>query len=1111
MKRILTLIAFLLPLAAGAQNTYVSAPLVKAMEGGKFYMKLSGMQVVDDAQWANKNLSISMELASREGVSMSRTHTTMMEGVVLTTDKGSYVLDEAAKTWRAQPGAGSFTGGKLTFVRQGSCRVNGSDGWYFDEYRAVDGTTFTFYYNSNQVSVLEIASGGESLGAMNLQSFSTFIPSNMYFCVGNDWKEDSASGGMDNALSMAGMDRASLEKQIREEMKGEELPPGMTIDDMVNMALGSMNGAAGAGSQPKESLFPAPPKCSKPWTDTGTPEELACGLNLASVLVTDKKNVSAPVYASAMKPAVKKITGPRFDREITEEGLRLAVAQLLEQSEGKTDRQIQEDILDFNGDANRFLFDHAVTGELVEMAIVRANVYPHPALLNTTGNLLMELNDTQRAEKFFEAAVEVEPGDIEPHYGLVECYLDKKDMAKAEREVNKIIEITPAGAVDGHALLLRAMFQAQKGNSVDAADLLFKSLAAGYFDSNSVSMIVSLLYQMEVSGIVAADKGPGTLDFKLLLDIVFCDENLNNIRKGITYSKEQEMHPRTSPIKFGSASAGNLESNAEYNRWMSDKLHARAESYDDVAKKDYNTPTKDLCWGMGADPFIQKVPGLAEAGYAISDVKEEAARNAKVQNAIDKGRKTFASLGRISGSYQKLTRFYGQKYGVDYFYIPDARTFWCLYLLNRYHELLATWARGGLGGVDENDNFKGCLPEAYKSMVIQDRVTLNRYKEVGDAMNKRHEKAALAKAKEVDKQIKAWDKAHPNAEPDVVDRAHRRIARPFNILVAVTQPTESLNDVETPCATELTMHYIDYYNSAVRPVMEDWWNDIDRYSQYFLDPSLATYFRFTTAFEGTIEQSGTYHKAAQEGESLAFTRELIEKARCQIMDEEYQDRKAAKQSWDEELEREMQEDAALPDKLLFGMLSTLSATLDTQYGTLNIGFQDGKWGVSLDPTTGFSHGELMYSAFRRFYGMIPEVNDLMDRLGFPPVNVMNEYNALDRIKKLAQSQLESFVTDALGAGGIPGAMVIAAAKAKAGTLVKTDSKTLRDEVVRDAAGNILTKKSHQTSVTLDGYGTYTRRDIQCGRARLREDTFTIPTPFADINLSQYNKRRRNSK
>lgn len=116
-------------IAAFAQEGYVSSPIVKAMEGGKFYMKLGAVQAISDSDLKADKVEMIIETATKGGVSMSRSHMQVMDGVILSTPEGSFRLDESAKTWTAQPMASdSFTGGKLKFVRQGSCRLNGQDG-----------------------------------------------------------------------------------------------------------------------------------------------------------------------------------------------------------------------------------------------------------------------------------------------------------------------------------------------------------------------------------------------------------------------------------------------------------------------------------------------------------------------------------------------------------------------------------------------------------------------------------------------------------------------------------------------------------------------------------------------------------------------------------------------------------------------------------------------------------------------------------------------------------------------------------------------------------------------------------------------------------------------
>ena len=140
LNRLFTLAATLfLSVAAFAQNTYVSTPIVKAMESGKYYMAFDMVQ---------DGYRISVETAFRGGVSMSRVDMNGMNAVSMMAGGQSYLLDESSKTWSVVPmETAPSIPSHLKFVRQGSCLVNGEKGWYFDEYSA-DGTPVRFYYNS---------------------------------------------------------------------------------------------------------------------------------------------------------------------------------------------------------------------------------------------------------------------------------------------------------------------------------------------------------------------------------------------------------------------------------------------------------------------------------------------------------------------------------------------------------------------------------------------------------------------------------------------------------------------------------------------------------------------------------------------------------------------------------------------------------------------------------------------------------------------------------------------------------------------------------------------------------------------------------------------------
>ena len=207
--------------AASAQPNIVSKPVADAFNAHKCYMKLAGVQTSDGF-----SMQMNMEIAIRGEASMSRTDMSGYTMVSLSDGTNNFMLDEAKKSYRAMPNNGDapMPTANLKFVRHGKCSLNG-EMYAFDEYKGDDGVVLNCYYNSNKVSAIEIVKGTDKLGPMNLLSFSSAIPSKMYFCLGADWKGSST---------------------------------------------------------------PMPPRCSTPWHETEAPVELACGTGSAAISVTGK-------------------------------------------------------------------------------------------------------------------------------------------------------------------------------------------------------------------------------------------------------------------------------------------------------------------------------------------------------------------------------------------------------------------------------------------------------------------------------------------------------------------------------------------------------------------------------------------------------------------------------------------------------------------------------------------------------------------------------------------------------------------------------------------------------------------------------------------------------
>lgn len=281
MRKIMLFFA-LLPMLAVAQNEtrqeVVSKRIADAISSGKFYMELSGVvnpnQYMEEGEQSMSHIVMTLRLAQRNGVSMSRFTSDMgsaISNVSLSIDGYSYILDEAKKTYTAQlveeNGMTSNSFGKLIFMRQGSCLLNGVK-YHYDVWRAENGHNLTFYYNSKDVTAVDL--GVEGLGVMSLLSFDKRIPNDMYFCLTREWKRGSTMGGgmvgtpdvkamtgidtdamIQQALSqvnpddlpegidlkalMGGKGKVDTQKMIQQYVKEEDLPEGMSMNDLMGM------------------------------------------------------------------------------------------------------------------------------------------------------------------------------------------------------------------------------------------------------------------------------------------------------------------------------------------------------------------------------------------------------------------------------------------------------------------------------------------------------------------------------------------------------------------------------------------------------------------------------------------------------------------------------------------------------------------------------------------------------------------------------------------------------------------------------------------------------------------------------------------------------------
>lgn len=1039
---------------AFGQNTYVSQSAADALKSGKFYLKLAGTQSYSE-EGSTMNVPVNMEIAARNGASMSRMHSSAIDAVSLGNGNYTYVLDEKAKTWRAQPSPNAFGDfGELRFRRQGTCVVNGQQGWYFDEYSA-GGNTITFYYNSAKPAILDLGGDDEeAIGPLYLHSLTTTIPGNMYFCVGNDWKEQSGGG---SAAAAAGIDMSAIEAQMRAQLKDADLPPGMNVEDLIKQALGSASSRLGGGAGAKTSL-PAPPRCSTPWKDSGSSPELACGSGSGKIVITEKRTVKEPVYASLFKD-VPIPTAARTDLAVTEAGIRKAAEKISKDIANLSDEAAASYFNDFDDKVSLALVSGVLTGEMIEMSIASSYLHPHPLTLATTGTLLSIIDEPEIAVDYFEEADEIEPNNIIVESGLVDCYMTLKQYDKARKVIPKIIEVYPN---DGGAYRKRAELEIQEEDYFSAANDLFKSLSLGFFDETSASMIVSLLTAVDGAAISAYDG----LEFKDFIDRVFSPANLELIKKGIAYDYPN-IRPQGSTKSFTCDNLnGRLDAMITSNRNLyalygrkSEKCNAIVDKVMEDAKKQYM-----LYWTMGFGSAQASFANLTDAAIGLSDTQKALAQHEKAKRQVEENNtRQLGTAAALEDSYVKLTKLWGLEDGLAGYFLPDSRTFWCLRLLDRYYEFRMVYASGALAhGIDRDndgvaDKLVGCFPPEVETRFNADI-----------AENKRHESV-----------LKALEEKYEKMSPSTPEGILRmQLSRAEDDLKATSDHLHAL-----------IRNYKAMYDALFVPEMQLRWKEMSSWPQYCSSVYIQSYFE-NRAFADLYEQwSVPFGIAASYGEEIQHLEDMVDYWREQLQMAKLQ--REAQQNAEVQAAAEAAQDERLFDHGTEQRISDFMGNIPTPIGTISFGVRNGEWGWML---TDVEEG----MRFGTFGGV-----EFSERIYKTMAQDLAASGA--HAKKYAQDLATGTVPGML-AKGISKGQEFKAAKAiysaANGELVKFDRQTWHAGVI-DSAGNLHQSVTDVRSATLAGKVTLTREITRIGAAKRDKTLVTFPLKFGSLTVGGY--------
>lgn len=598
-RLIVSFFMFILAISGMAQ-TRVSKPLADAINQGKFYMKMYGTQSDENEdEDVPTSIVMTMEMAQKGKVFLSSANTGHYTMANLFANGKRYMLDANSKTYQTFPGMPGQSSmlGTLTFKQQGTCRVNGNDGWYYDAYTSSMGMNVTFYYNSNKVAIVDIEEMG---GAMSLMSFNKRIPDNVHLGITAGWK--------------------------------------------------------GQGS-------PAPPTVAAGYKDADASVEMACGEMLKEIVITDKRPISKPVYASSFSApaggdgnaAAPTATGDKMD--ITTIGIKKAYEELLAWCEDKDADEVVDAIYYSHNNYVSQIIGGNICGTDVERALARAIIIPSPTIISGACAGYIATGHVDEALPILEELHKIVPDDASVVENLVECYMEKRKATPAMILINQTADTMNRGEL----FAAKGMILFEQGKYDEGFDALFHALSLGYCDEEMAQVLIQTKTYITCH---LPRKDNPAMDGKSIDEVmnrIFSKENLDLLRMGITFGPEYE--------------------DAKMHR----ELH--------------------LDWKYGIATVEACRQGLSDNEARVSRVYDEAKAAADYMNNI------FCMCDENLLRMKEMTMQANE--GLD---LEGSSVFWSAFMLSVYYELRLNYETGFYASEDmETHKLEGWFSEGYGS------------------------------------------------------------------------------------------------------------------------------------------------------------------------------------------------------------------------------------------------------------------------------------------------------------------------------------------------------------------------------------------------------------
>lgn len=893
MKKNLWLLALslMLPVSLFAQDAsaeLVSKRLVDAINSGKFYMKTGGSFRIDDGGEA-LFAEMQMETATKGEVTMNRVNTNGMQNVILSANGYNYMLDEAKKTYTPQATVdmrGSSSMDKLTFVRQGTCKLNGAD-YYYDEWKTASGDRFFFYYNSPKVAAIEMMGtsvGSEGMtGPMSLLSFKSSIPKNMYFCLGNEWKKGNAStsamGGIDPTAfipdNIEGMEdlpeginikdlmsgKVDQKALIQKYVKEEDLPEGMSMNDVMKMMggtnlndamkhltpeqkkimqqqgvdlsalqnMGSQQAAAQKQAmqmqQQQQTMVanaPEPPRCSTPWTDNTQGMEMAAGIHLGELALSGKRPTPRDSYVYLAD----------FQDAPASTSPRIDL-NVTDEGVWLAFEEINKEIEQMS-DEEALSYVDAISGDALTCAEV--NLITGQMIERAIAACMIAPSSytyNNAGMLFVHIADDKHALDyfkqaekIDPENPAVLTNIADCYLASNNTaEVEKYVAKALMFAPDyGPALQMRTTLLLKQGKFEEAIKALFHC-AAYYFSDVTASQFFSLMMQLQA--LESRMDGNNEENFKEVIDRLMSDENKALLKKATMAGfnkKPQAGQPDHRKFEFTYEVASIMHQHKSLEA-MHDAFHNDWEAL----QKRSDELTRDntlyqLYFTMGFGSFTQSMDALENELNKITAVQGQA-------DVYQGDNLSFANNG-----YEMLCKAKGYEGGVS---LLDARQFWCMMIWRSYYRLLMNWASGYLGDVQNDGTVLGSCPESYRNY----HRVLHHWLELRPKADESY-----------------WECLKGSASPDEITTMR-------NILGCNRSYWSSY---ENPSTLNPHSARQQQYVKDIQPILEEYWATMSELAGYCNDATLQEYFLTEAMYDINALWPWGLREAAHDGSSLAM-------------------------------------------------------------------------------------------------------------------------------------------------------------------------------------------------------------------------------------------------